>query len=76
MVKEYSSSKITTRGSPTLMSYFVYLGTFIVIILSGNVHVWLGLGWGCTKMSPEIGTVFHWQPPNEHIFMSADLSVS
>ena len=26
-------------------------------------------GWGCTKMrSPEIGMVWHWRPPDLHIF--------
>ena len=47
------------------ISYFVYLGTFIVISLRGNIHVSLR----CTKIwSPGIGTVSHWQPPSVHIF--------
>ena len=56
-----------TRNMKKLLaftSYFVHLGTFIAILLRGNVHVWLGF----TKMqSPGIGTVLHWRPPNVHI---------
>ena len=44
-------------GTLLLFSYFVHLGTFIAMLLKGNIHVSLG----CTKMrSPEIGTVLHW----------------
>ena len=47
------------------LSYFVYLGTLIAMLLRGNVHVWLGY----TKTrSPGIGTVLHWRPPDVHIF--------
>ena len=46
--------------------YFVHLGPFIVMSLTGNVHVFF---FRCTKaQSPEIGTVLHWRPPDVHIF--------
>ena len=45
--------------------YFVHLGTFIVILLTGNIHVKLG----CTKMrNSGIVTVLHWWAPDVHIF--------
>ena len=58
----------TNKKSEEIISFyliFVHLGTFIVMWLGGNVHVWLG----CTKRrSPGIGTALHWQPLNVHIF--------
>ena len=44
----------------TFIPYFVHLGTFIVMLLRGNVHVWLG----CTK----IGMVLYWRPLDVHFF--------
>ena len=47
------------------ISYFVHLGTFIAMLLTGNLHIWMG----STKMrSPEIGTVLHWRPSDVDIF--------
>ena len=48
-----------------LSRIFVHLGAFIVMSLTGNVHLWLE----CTKTrSPRIDTVLHWRAPNIHSF--------
>ena len=64
-LKILGTNKKSEENVRISLTFCVFWDFFIVMSLSGNVHVWLG----CTKMRcPEIDTVLHWRPPDIHMF--------